>query len=204
MNTVTFKIVEGREVPCHPWPQVFYVSREFLEINGVELRPLTITGLVKGVGKNFISMNYWRFMRLLNKIGFLDAPEAHPLSWKHWRWRFWRPRRPAETRLREDGWRSIPIDRGSYLVAVEVERLWRHRLIGWPARRIHIGLDPAEPGADRTVVHDPPPTEERIKELDEVSLGPEEKAFDDQVDEVCDWWYQEYKKSKRRNKPGRS
>ena len=44
----------------------------------------------------YILNNYWRFMRLLTKIGFLDVPEACRMSWVYWRWRFWLPRTNEE------------------------------------------------------------------------------------------------------------
>lgn len=74
-NIVEFKKVQGRDVPCQPWPQSFYVSRMLIAYDSVEVRPLTITGLIKGISKNLITMSYWRLMRLIWKCGFFNTKE---------------------------------------------------------------------------------------------------------------------------------
>ena len=97
---VIFRRVKGRNVPCKPWPQRFYVSR-FLAVSDVyEIRPLTFTGLMKGVMTNFITMSYWRFMYILYRGGFLNTPEAKILSWKDWRWDFWNVKRKRKDRIK--------------------------------------------------------------------------------------------------------
>jgi len=90
MKSVTFKMVYGRAIPMRPWPQVFYVSRKFLEYDAIEVRPLTLTGLIRGIGKNFIAMNYWRFMYVLRGFGFLSTKEYERLSWSHFTIKFWK------------------------------------------------------------------------------------------------------------------
>lgn len=87
--TVEFTTVEGMWVPKHPWPQTFYVSRVLYERDQFEVRPLTLTGFAKGVGKNLVTMNYWRFLVTLRILGFLTTPEACVLSWRDFTWRFW-------------------------------------------------------------------------------------------------------------------
>jgi len=86
---LTFKSVEGRAVPCQPWPQKFLVSRQFLDQDTVELRPFTLTGMIKAISTNFVSMSYWRFMYFLFKCGFLETQEGCYLSWHDWRWNFY-------------------------------------------------------------------------------------------------------------------
>lgn len=95
IRTVKFKRVRGRDVPLKPWPQKFYMSRELLDENDIEIRPLTFMGLIKGIGKNFITMSYWRFMYGLFYIGFLNTKKGNVLSWKDFRWCFWRPRKSS-------------------------------------------------------------------------------------------------------------
>jgi len=90
VKEVVFKGVHGMYVPCRPWPQAFYVSRFLCETNAIEVRPLTLTGLAKGVAKNFVTMNWWRLLFLLRKAGFLDTTEGCQLSLRDWRWDFWR------------------------------------------------------------------------------------------------------------------
>lgn len=93
MKEVRFKRMNGRNVPLQPWPQVFHVSKCFQgALDVIEIRPLTVTGIIKGISKNFVSMNLWRVMRLLWWAGFLDTSEGEPASLKHWRWDFWRTR----------------------------------------------------------------------------------------------------------------
>lgn len=90
---LTFKNVEGREIPTRPWPQVFYVSAVLDHLAAVEVRPLTVTGLIRGIGKNLITKTFWRIVYGCHKIGFIDYPIGENLSLrKHWRWRFWRPK----------------------------------------------------------------------------------------------------------------
>ena len=94
MDEFLFKMVMGGvTVPLKPWPQKFYISRTMLNMGQVEVRPLTFTGLVKGVMTNFITMSYWRFMYLLFLIGFLDVGAEDLLSWKRWKWNFWKVRK---------------------------------------------------------------------------------------------------------------
>lgn len=87
-HTVEFKNVGGINIPTKPWPQMFYVSRELFDMLTFEIRPLTVMGLIKGVGKNFVTMNYWRMTYLFSKCGFLDVPEGEIMRWKYWRWNF--------------------------------------------------------------------------------------------------------------------
>jgi hypothetical protein len=85
--------MDGRDIPLQPWPQKFYISGTMLCSQEVELRPLTLTGLVKGVGKNFICMTWFRFRWLFFRVGFLDCPQGERLSFRHqWRWDFWNVR----------------------------------------------------------------------------------------------------------------
>lgn len=90
IQAVEFKKVGEVIVPTKSWPQVFYVSAWRFNTNDYELRPLTVTGLVKGLGKNFVSMNYWRFLHLLRKAGFLTTGEGQVMSLRDWRRAFWK------------------------------------------------------------------------------------------------------------------
>jgi hypothetical protein len=108
MNEVVFRNVEGRVVPCQPWPQAFYVSRTMLRTDAVEVRPLTVTGLVKGVGKNFVTMNYWRFVATLRVL--LNTPENCMLSWRHFNvtpWRYHMLWRLRIVRAAKRAWRWL-------------------------------------------------------------------------------------------------
>jgi hypothetical protein len=97
MNEVVFKNVEGHAVPLQPWPQTFYISRNLLERDAVEVRPLTAIGLIKGVTRNFVTMTFWRFCITLRKLGLLNTKEFERFHWRQlnatpWRhaqlWRF--------------------------------------------------------------------------------------------------------------------
>jgi hypothetical protein len=83
LKQITFTSVEGHIVPSQPWPQAFYTSGQMwhAEIDAFEVRPLTVTGIVKGIGRNFITMNYWRILRLLLILGFLPTKEGARMSW---------------------------------------------------------------------------------------------------------------------------
>lgn len=96
MKSVMFKNCGGVHVPLQPWPQFFYVSRELFDIKALELRPLTLTGLVKGVGKNLVTMNFWRLCYLLHRAGFLRTPEGQMFSIHDWTWKFWKPQPPRQ------------------------------------------------------------------------------------------------------------
>ncbi len=95
MQQLIFKEdMSGVVIPLQPWPQKFYVRRALAPMDLLwEVRPLTFTGLFKGVMLNFITMSYWRFMYLLRKIGFLSTAEGGILSWKDSRFDFWRVRK---------------------------------------------------------------------------------------------------------------
>lgn len=101
-------------VPLKPWPQSFYVSTLLLnnKFDGLlEARPLTLTGLVKGVLKNFIVMNWWRINYSLWKCGFYDLNEGETFSWGKLRLKFWetfalRKARQVADRMNVD-WRGL-------------------------------------------------------------------------------------------------
>ena len=72
-EVIIFKKMDGVYVPLQPWPQRFFVSNEFIDIDMMELRPLTITNIFKSIIINFITMNHWRFCYVLYKAGFLNC-----------------------------------------------------------------------------------------------------------------------------------
>lgn len=103
MKIVEFKQIDGRFAPLRPFPQSFFISSRLLFMDGFEARPLTVTGLIKGVGKNLITMTYWRALYGLYRTGFLAVPEAEQFSFRYWRWDFWNvldDRRTAYLELR--------------------------------------------------------------------------------------------------------
>lgn len=77
-------------VPMQPWPQKFYVSRSEIMRDRVEVRPLTVTGLIKGVGQNFVSMNFWRLCFILRALGFLSTKECCLYHWRDLTLRVWK------------------------------------------------------------------------------------------------------------------
>lgn len=82
--------------PLHTqWPQAFYVSGALITHDLFEVRPLTVAGLIKGVGRNFAAMTYWRLMRLLVILGLLATPELERIRWSHVTLRFWRTWMPG-------------------------------------------------------------------------------------------------------------
>lgn len=90
-KTIVFEHVDGRDVPRQPWPQMFYLSGAAWrpDMDAFVVRPLTLSGLIKGVGRNFVTMNYWRFMVTLRILGFMRTAEFERLSWRHFTWRVW-------------------------------------------------------------------------------------------------------------------
>jgi len=87
---LVFRNLHGKEIPLQPWPQRFIVTQEFVANDTLEIRPMTVTGIIKGIGQNFISMNWLRFRRLLNWIGFIDTPAGYSeISFRYFRWDFW-------------------------------------------------------------------------------------------------------------------
>jgi len=53
------------------------------EIDAIEVRPLTVTGLFKGIVQNFITMTWWRFLYTLFLLGLLKTPEGEWMSLRH-------------------------------------------------------------------------------------------------------------------------
>ena len=91
MKSLEFKNVENKIYPNLQLLSTFFISRVFLERGYVEVRPLTIGHLLFALSRNYSILLYWRFLRCLFKLGFIDIPEATPFSWKYFRWRFWKP-----------------------------------------------------------------------------------------------------------------
>lgn len=87
---VMFRNVGGTVVPTQPWPQAFVVSRCLLDRDAVEVRPLTFTGFFQAVGRNFVTMNFWRLCWTLRGLGFLKTEECCYYRWRDLTLRFWR------------------------------------------------------------------------------------------------------------------
>ena len=87
---ITFITVQGIAVPSQPWPQKFVVTRTLLASEAVEVRPLTLSGLAKGVVQNFVTMSWWRLCWVLRGLGFLATPECGLYRWRDLTWRCWR------------------------------------------------------------------------------------------------------------------
>lgn len=88
-SIVSFREQPGAAVPTYLWPQKFYISAFSLDRCAYELRPLTITGLAKGIVTNFITMNWWRMCRLLRRAGFLNTLPGCSYSWRNLTLKFW-------------------------------------------------------------------------------------------------------------------
>lgn len=89
-DQLTFTRVNGIAVPCQPWPQKFIIARSLLLTDSVELRPLTLTSLAKGVAQNFVTMNFWRLCWILRGLGFLKTQESCRYAWSDLTPAFWR------------------------------------------------------------------------------------------------------------------
>lgn len=85
-KTFELKNLDGRVVPNQPFPPVFFISDELFDIAAYKIRPLTFSNFIRSIARNFISMNYWRLMNLLWKLGFLNTKLAEQLSFSHWNW----------------------------------------------------------------------------------------------------------------------
>lgn len=91
LRAVEFKMVgENSVVPTHPWPQTFYISHYVIERDAVEVRPLTFTGIIKGAGRNLVTMTFWRLCWTLRGLGFLKTDECCYYRWRDLTLRFWR------------------------------------------------------------------------------------------------------------------
>lgn len=101
LESIEFRTTSTGVVPVKPWPQVFYVASYLMNKPLMEIRPLTLTGLLKGLGKNFITMNWRRLMRLLFKAGFLTTKEGAMMRWHDFTLRFWVTRQQRRERERQ-------------------------------------------------------------------------------------------------------
>ena len=93
MKSLEFRKIENKIYPNLQLVSTLFVSRELLETNCFEIKPLTIGHFLFAVGRNYLIILYWGFLRCLFKLGFIDIPEATPFSWKYFRWRFWKLKR---------------------------------------------------------------------------------------------------------------
>ena len=98
-DIVIFYDEGGRYHPTSPWPQVFYVSDYVFDHNFIEVRPLTITSLVKGLFSNAITMNWFRILSLFYWIGFISFRSGRKMSFSNWTWH---PIDELKRRKRED------------------------------------------------------------------------------------------------------
>ena len=89
IKSVIFKKIGGHTVPVNPWPQTFFISKILINEDIVEIRSITITSLLKVIIRNFITMNWHRFKRILFVTGFIDSLPGYALSFSYWRWDFW-------------------------------------------------------------------------------------------------------------------
>lgn len=118
-DIVTFnRVGPNHIVPMQPWPQTFYVSRSLMQMDAVEIRPLTVTGLVKGLGRNLVTINWWRLCWLLRGLGLLSTGEGACYRWSDLTFRFWRHHQLRRFRWvrRFDDWRRA-VMRGDWIVS---------------------------------------------------------------------------------------
>ena len=71
----------------------WHVSGESLLSDSIDIRPLTLTGFIRAIARNFWILNYWRALRSLYEIGFLDVKQDEELTLKKWSWHPIRTRR---------------------------------------------------------------------------------------------------------------
>ncbi len=90
MDGVVFSRVGNEIYPNKQFVGSFFVSRELLWKAEIEVRPLTIDHLIRGLARNTVTQLYWIVTRILYLSGFLNSPEGAELDWKtDWRWKFW-------------------------------------------------------------------------------------------------------------------
>ena len=80
-------------------PAVFYVSDYMIDQGYIELRPWTVTGLLRGLVVNAASLTWYRLTWALFRVGFLDPRPGEYVQFRRdWRWRFWRTQRLRRAR----------------------------------------------------------------------------------------------------------
>jgi hypothetical protein len=72
MQTIEFKTIENKIYADKQLASVFLVTDRFASMRTMEIQPLTITRFVTAVAKNFIRLNYYRWLRGLYLLGMLD------------------------------------------------------------------------------------------------------------------------------------
>ncbi len=70
---VQFSKIDDRIVPSHNMATHFFVSRDLLESQTVELMPLTLSRLAMAVVENLGRMSHIRFLRMLYRLNMLST-----------------------------------------------------------------------------------------------------------------------------------
>ena len=89
---IIFSTTAGGVFPSHQLAKSFLVSRRLLDIDAVEVEPLTFSRFVRAVVINFSAINYWRLIRMLWKLGFIKTKEGNQFCWKDLTLKFWEKR----------------------------------------------------------------------------------------------------------------
>lgn len=87
---VEFELGPNGVVPMEPWPLEFFIAREFIMDNSIEIRALTFRGVIGGILKADITITKWRWIAVLIFLGILVPPPNEIPGLRHWRWAFWR------------------------------------------------------------------------------------------------------------------
>jgi len=72
MQTIEFKTIENKIYADKQLASKFIITSKFMHNSTLEVQPLTITRFITAVAKNFIRLNYYRWLRGLYLLGMLD------------------------------------------------------------------------------------------------------------------------------------
>lgn len=78
-----------------PFPRVFFIARNLIAEQMIEVRPLTARAFFGAVLRNILWDVIWGARQLCWRIGFLDFDERRMAVESYrgaWRWRWWLPR----------------------------------------------------------------------------------------------------------------
>ncbi len=87
IKTVVFTNVENKIYPQMQLCETYFVAEYILNHGLLEVKDLNLHNLVWVLIRNNARTTYWRFVRLLYKLGFVEISNGEAFHWgQHFKW----------------------------------------------------------------------------------------------------------------------